>query len=150
MDTIRLVHAKLHRVVTTECRKDYVGSISIDERWLRSSGILPLEEVHVCNVTNGSRFVTYALPAPSGSCVIAPNGACAHLCSPGDVLIIFSFTEKSRQQVLAEGHRAKVLIFGDGGAEAELQYQDLVVKGDGSFGLFIESAEEAIVLSPVA
>lgn len=130
MDTISLMSAKLHRVRITECRVDYVGSIGIDRTWMERVGLLPLQEVHCWNVTRGTRFVTYAIPSPAGSQEIAPNGACAHLCEQGDVLIIASFTSRAVADVRAAGHRARVLIFGEDAASPELLEQLVSVEGD--------------------
>lgn len=122
--------SKLHRVRVTECRVDYVGSIGIDSTWMKRVGLLPLEEVHCWNVTRGTRFVTYAIPSPAGSREIAPNGACAHLCQEGDLLIIASFRQRPLVDVQTEGHQARVLIFADGDGPPELLHQRLAVDGD--------------------
>ena len=47
MGTIKLMHAKLHRVRVTEAKRDYVGSVTIDRHLLEQVGILPLEEVEI-------------------------------------------------------------------------------------------------------
>jgi aspartate 1-decarboxylase len=130
VDTISLMHAKLHRVRITECKVDYVGSIGIDRVWMKSIGLLPLEEVHCWNVTRGSRFVTYAIPSAAGSREISPNGACAHLCEEGDLLIIASFRQRRIADVRAHGHRARVMIFGQDNETATYLEQDLSIDGD--------------------
>jgi len=131
LQTLSLMSAKLHRVRITECRVDYVGSIGIDSLWMRQIGLLPLEEVHCWNVTRGTRFVTYAIPSDPDSREIAPNGACAHLCSKNDLLIIAAFRQIPLSHVQNHGHRAKVLIFGDGGEPAECLEQVLSMNKDG-------------------
>lgn len=108
--TIRLMHAKLHRVVVTEARQHYVGSVTIDADLMRRVGILPLEEVELVNVDNGERWSTYALPGEPGSGRISPNGGGALLCSPGDRLIIFAYALRDRAEVLRDGHTARVVI----------------------------------------
>jgi aspartate 1-decarboxylase len=55
--------AKIHNCTLTAANINYVGSISIDEVLLEKSGIVPFEQVHVVNVTNGQRFTTYAFLA---------------------------------------------------------------------------------------
>jgi len=62
MATIRLMHAKLHRVTVTEANVNYVGSITIDSDLMTKVGLLPLEEVDVINLQNGKRWSTYAIP----------------------------------------------------------------------------------------
>jgi aspartate 1-decarboxylase len=110
MRTIKLMHAKLHRVTVTEANVDYVGSITIDEELLDRVGILSLEEVEVVNLNNGKRWSTYALPGKAGSGEICPNGGAALLCQPGDLLIIYSYEQRDRAEVLRDGHTAKVLV----------------------------------------
>ena len=54
--------------------------------------LLPYEEVHIFNVTNGHRFSTYVIEGKRGSNVICVNGAAAHLAREGDCLIIANFS----------------------------------------------------------
>lgn len=93
MSTIRLMHAKLHRVTITEANVDYVGSITIDSELINKVGILPLQQVEIWNVTNGNRLSTYVLPGEKNSGVICLNGAAALLCNPGDIAIIVAYKE---------------------------------------------------------
>jgi aspartate 1-decarboxylase len=130
VDLVSLMTAKLHRVCVTECRVDYVGSIGIDSSWMKKVGILPLEQVHCWNVTRGSRFETYAIPAPAGSKEIKPNGACAHLCKEGDLLIIAVFRHRQLTDVQTNGHRARVLVFDDLGEPSEYLEQQLSIEND--------------------
>jgi aspartate 1-decarboxylase len=99
---------KVHRAVVTHADLDYEGSVSVDADLLDAAGILEHEEVHVWNVTRGTRLVTYALRAPSGSGVVCINGAAAHLASPGDLAIIASFGEMSDEE--ARAHQPKVVL----------------------------------------
>ena len=81
--------AKIHRATVTDANLDYEGSITIDSNLLRLADILPNEQVHVVNVTNGERLVTYAIEGGPGE--ICLNGAAAHKCSPGDKVIIITY-----------------------------------------------------------
>jgi aspartate 1-decarboxylase len=85
--------SKIHRAIVTHADLHYEGSVSIDTDLMEAAQILPHEEVHVWNITNGSRLVTYALSAERGSRVICLNGAAAHLASPGDMVILATFAE---------------------------------------------------------
>jgi len=129
MGTIRLMHAKLHRVRVSEANVDYVGSITIDRELIERVGILPLEEVDVVNLSNGKRFSTYVFPGQTGE--ICPNGGAALLCQPGDILIIYAYEQRPGQEVLENGHFAKVLV---ADAENRCQHffeQSLIPRGDG-------------------
>lgn len=83
--------AKLHQATITACEINYEGSLSIDVALMDSVSIMPYEQIHVYNITNGQRFVTYAIPAPHGSKVICANGACARLATPQDRVIICAY-----------------------------------------------------------
>lgn len=86
-----MLRGKIHRATVTETRLDYEGSITIDQDLLDKAGIWVGEKVMVADVNNGSRFETYTLPGKRGSGTIAINGAAAHLCDEGDLVIIMAF-----------------------------------------------------------
>ena len=44
---------KLHRVTTTAAEADYIGSCAIDQHLMDAAGILPNEQIHLWNTTNG-------------------------------------------------------------------------------------------------
>jgi aspartate 1-decarboxylase len=110
MRTIKLMHAKLHRVKVTEANLEYVGSITVDSELLEQVGILPLEEVEIVNLNNGNRWSTYVLPGEAKSGQICPNGGGALLCQKDDILLIWAYELRERSDVLIEGHQAKVLL----------------------------------------
>jgi aspartate 1-decarboxylase len=88
-----VLKSKLHRATVTETNLDYEGSLSIDTDLLDEADIVPFEQIHVWDVTNGNRLITYALPGERGSGVIQVNGGGAHLIKKGDIVIIATFTE---------------------------------------------------------
>ncbi len=94
----RMFKSKIHRAVVTEANLEYEGSVSIDETLMIAADILPSEEVHVWNVTNGSRLVTYAIPAEQGSGTICLNGAAAHMAQPGDLVILATFADMDSEE----------------------------------------------------
>lgn len=79
------------RITATELH--YEGSIGIDRMLLDAADILVGEQVHVLNVNNGSRIVTYAIAAPEGSGVIALKGAAARLGQVGDEVILLTYAQ---------------------------------------------------------
>ena len=95
---LTLLKGKIHRARVTECNLHYAGSIGIDEDLMAAANILPYERVSVANVTNGSRFDTYVLPAPKGSGTIAIYGAAAHLAKLGDIIIIFAWANMDEKE----------------------------------------------------
>lgn len=125
MSRIRLMHAKLHRVCVTDANVNYMGSVTIDSDLIEQVGILPLQEVEIWNITNGNRLSTYVLPGEAGSGIICLNGAAAHLCEPGNFVIIAAYEERDRADVLENGHEAKVLIADEKNRCQHLIYQTL-------------------------
>ena len=107
-----MMKSKLHRATVTETNVDYEGSVTIDADLLVAADILPHEQVHVWDVTNGARLVTYALEGPSGSGVICVNGAGAHLIHTGDVVIIATYAEFEAAE--ARKHEPRVILIGRG------------------------------------
>lgn len=99
--------SKIHRATVTAADLDYEGSLSIDSALMEAADILPNEEVHVWNVTRGSRLTTYAISAPPGSGTICVNGASAHLIHPGDVIIIATFAIMKDEQ--ARTHQPRIV-----------------------------------------
>lgn len=90
MDRI-LLKSKIHRATVTDTRLDYEGSIAIDTDLMAAADLLPNEQVHIYNINNGERFVTYAIPARRGSGMVQLNGAAARLGEPGDRIIIAAY-----------------------------------------------------------
>ncbi|MFN5539959.1 MAG: aspartate 1-decarboxylase [Candidatus Melainabacteria bacterium] len=92
-------HSKIHRATITSTDLDYEGSITIDIDLLKASRILPYEQVHVLDINNGNRFVTYTIPGEAGSGTIQVNGAAAHLCKPGDLIIILNYCQLNDEEI---------------------------------------------------
>ena len=103
-----MLKSKVHRATLTATQLHYEGSIGIDRRLMDAADILPGEQVHVLNVSNGSRIVTYAIPAPAGSGEIALKGAAARAGHVGDEVIILSYCalddREARQSVARVVH----------------------------------------------
>lgn len=97
----RMFLSKIHRAVVTHADLNYEGSCTIDVDLMEAADILPNQELHIWNITQGTRLVTYALPGPSGSGVICINGAAAHLNSPGDLVILATFGEMDSEEARA-------------------------------------------------
>lgn len=102
-----LLKSKIHRATLTGTHLDYEGSIAIDSNLLKLADLLPYEQVHVLNVNNGSRLVTYVIEAEAGSGTVALNGAAARAGVPGDLLIILAFAQVPDSE--APGWKARVV-----------------------------------------
>ena len=87
----QMLKSKIHRATVTDCDVDYVGSITVDPELMASADLIPNEQVHVWDIDNGARFVTYAIEGKPGSGDMKVNGAAAHLVRPGHKVIVASF-----------------------------------------------------------
>ncbi|MDO7597904.1 MAG: aspartate 1-decarboxylase [Pseudomonadota bacterium] len=96
---LTLLKAKLHRACVTHSELEYEGSCAIDSNFLEAAGIHEYEQIHIYNVANGNRFITYAIRAEAGSQIISVNGAAAHKASPGDRIIICAYTLLDQKEV---------------------------------------------------
>ena len=93
-----VLSSKIHRATVTETNLNYEGSITIDKDLMEAANIIPYEQVHVLNLNNGERFVTYAVEGMVGE--ICLNGACARLGTKGDIVIILSYQIVEREEFL--------------------------------------------------
>lgn len=105
-----LLKSKIHRVTVTQCELHYEGSCAIDEDLLDAAGIVENEQVHIWNIDNGERFVTYAIRGTRGSGVISVNGSAARRAAVGDLIIIAAFAQVHEDAVAT--HKPK-LVFVD-------------------------------------
>lgn len=105
-----LLKSKIHRVAVTHCELHYEGSCAIDENLLEAAGIVENEQIHVWNIDNGERFVTYAIKGQRGTGMISVNGSAARRAAVGDLIIIAAFAQVHEDQVAA--HKPK-LVFVD-------------------------------------
>jgi len=90
---LTMLKSKIHRVTVTHAELDYEGSCAIDQHLMEQANMLPFEQLHIYNVSNGERFTTYAIAAPRGSGIIGVNGAAAHKAAAGDLLIICTYAD---------------------------------------------------------
>ena len=94
-----LLKSKIHRAAVTHCELNYEGSCAIDEDLLDASNICENEQIHIWNINNGKRFVTYAIRAERGSRIISVNGSAARRASVGDLVIIAAFAQLNNTEL---------------------------------------------------
>jgi aspartate 1-decarboxylase len=96
-----MLKAKIHRATLTGTDLDYEGSIAIDRDLMVAADLLPGEQVHVLNLNNAQRLITYVIEAPAGSGTMLLNGPAARLGVRGDIVVIISYCaaddEEARQ-----------------------------------------------------
>jgi aspartate 1-decarboxylase len=111
---ISLFRAKIHRATVTHADVDYEGSVTIAGDQMDAAGIFEYEQVHIWNVTSGTRLSTYALRGDDKSGIICINGAAAHLAKPGDKVILATFADVEPEA--ARGWKPTVVLCDDDNA----------------------------------
>ena len=106
-----MLKSKIHRATLTGTDLDYEGSITIDEELLEKADILQGEQVHVLNINNARRFITYTISAPRGSGTVLLNGPAARLGMVGDKVIIISYCQISTDK--AKDLKTKIVLVDD-------------------------------------
>ena len=104
---ITVLKAKIHRVPVTHTEIDYEGSCAIDIDYLEQTGIRVNEQIHIYNLNNGERLITYAFEAEKGSKIISMNGAAALKASIGDLVIIAAYGQIKDED--SDNYKPKVL-----------------------------------------
>jgi aspartate 1-decarboxylase len=86
-----MMKSKIHRATVTDADLNYVGSITLDVDLMKLADIREMEQVHVLDIDNGNRLITYAIPGGPGD--VCLNGAAARLVSPGDKVIVLTYAD---------------------------------------------------------
>jgi len=100
--------SKIHRATVTEANVHYAGSITLDGELMKAAGLIPYEQVHVVDVDNGARLVTYCIEGTPNSGTVCINGAAARLVSAGDTIIVISYAQLSPEEL--QGFAPKVVL----------------------------------------
>ena len=87
----QMLKSKIHRATVTACELHYEGSCAIDLDLLEAADLRENEQVHIWNIANGERFITYAICGQRGSGIISLNGSAARRAALGDLIIIAAF-----------------------------------------------------------
>ena len=114
-----MLTAKLHRATVTDRNIEYEGSIQIDEALMEEVGISSYEQVHIYDINNGNRLITYVIPGKRGSGVISVNGAAARLVERKDRIIIVAYGMIDTDKV--ENYQPRVLLLDESNKVIERQ-----------------------------
>ena len=115
-----LLKSKIHRVAVTHCELHYEGSCAIDENLMEAANIVENEQIHIWNINNGERFVTYAIKGQRGSGMISVNGSAARRAAVGDLLIIASFAQVSEEAVAR--HKPQLVFVDEANRQVGLRH----------------------------
>ena len=88
---IEILKSKVHRVTVTEANLNYEGSLTLDQDLMDAANMIENEKVHVVNVNNGERLVTYLINGKRGSGICCLNGPAARKGVVGDIIIVISY-----------------------------------------------------------
>jgi len=88
-----VLRSKVSYATITGAELFYEGSLGIDEDIMDTAGISENEQIHVVNVNNGERLITYAIAMPRGSKEFVLNGPAARKGMLGDEIIILTYVQ---------------------------------------------------------
>jgi aspartate 1-decarboxylase len=111
--------SKIHRATLTGADLHYVGSLTVDRDLMDAADMVPYEQVHVVNVNNGNRLVTYIIEGERGSGTVQLNGAAARLGAPGDIVIVITYAEYEDAD-LKRGFEPRVVFVNDENRQVEV------------------------------
>lgn len=94
-----MLKSKIHRATLTATDLNYEGSITIDSSLMKAADIVPGEQVHVLNINNGSRIVTYAIEGEPNSGVMMLNGPAARSGIVGDVIVVLTYCNFDESEI---------------------------------------------------
>jgi aspartate 1-decarboxylase len=114
-----LLKSKIHRVAVTQCELHYEGSCAIDENLLEAANIAENEQIHIWNINNGERFITYAIRGERGTGMISVNGSAARRASAGDLIIIAAFAQVHEDNVAT--HQPKLVFVNEKNQQTDLR-----------------------------
>lgn len=92
-----MLKSKIHRATVTDADVDYVGSVTVDADLLRRADVREHEQVHLLDLDNGARLVTYAIAGGPGE--VCVNGAAARLVRPGHTVILITYGEYEEDEL---------------------------------------------------
>ena len=103
-----ICQSKLHGATVTEANIHYTGSLTVDAQLMKAADLAPYEQVHVVDLTNGARLVTYCIEGEPGSGVMCVNGAAARLVSAGDKIIVLAYAQLTTEELTT--FRPKIIM----------------------------------------
>ena len=88
---------------------------------LDAANICENEQIHVWNINNEERFVTYAIKGERGSGMVSVNGSAARRASTGDLIIIAAFAQVHNDQVAS--HQPHLVFVDAQNRQTELRHK---------------------------
>jgi aspartate 1-decarboxylase len=105
---IEVVKSKIHQVTITDAQLHYMGSITIDESLMEAANLIENEKVHVLNMNNGERLVTYVIKGEKNSGIVCLNGPAARKAVVGDAVVLISYATMDFEE--AKAFKPKIIF----------------------------------------
>ncbi|MGZ3805275.1 MAG: aspartate 1-decarboxylase [Pseudobdellovibrionaceae bacterium] len=103
---VTMMKCKIHRATITDADLSYEGSISIDPKLIKATGLFINEKVDIYNCNSGARLSTYVIEGKKGE--ICLNGAAARHAQKGDLVIIVAYCDMPAEK--APKHKPTVVF----------------------------------------
>lgn len=87
---IQLLRIKIQELIVSESSESYPGSIALPSEILEATGLKLFEKVHVNNLTNGNRIVTYVIKSSKDG-FVSLNGAASKKFNTGDKIHVLAY-----------------------------------------------------------
>jgi len=95
---LQLLRIKIQQLVVTESSENYPGSIALPDELIEAAGLKLFEQVHVNNINNGNRIITYIIRSKREG-FVSVNGAASRKFNKGDKIhvLAFGFFDKEKE-----------------------------------------------------
>jgi len=93
---VQLLRTKVQQLIVSESSEEYPGSIALPDDIIEAAGLRLFEQVHVNNLTNGNRIVTYVVRSKREGFVTL-NGAASKLFRKGDKIHVLAYAYFNEQ-----------------------------------------------------
>ena len=97
---LTLCKSKISPATVTATELEYEGSITLDAELVEAAGLKAHEQVHVLNLNNGERVITYVIVGEHGSGIVCLNGPAARTALVGDTVTILAYAQASEEEAL--------------------------------------------------
>jgi aspartate 1-decarboxylase len=96
---LQLLRTKIQQLIVSESSEEYPGSIALPDELIEAAGLRLFEQVHVNNLTNGNRIITYVVRSKKEGFVTL-NGAASKLFKKGDKIHILAYGYVSEEDAI--------------------------------------------------
>lgn len=87
---VQLLRTKIQQITVSESSENYPGSIALPDDLIEAAGLKLFEQVHVNNLSNGNRIITYVVRSKKPGFVTL-NGAASKLFKKGDKIHVLAY-----------------------------------------------------------